>query len=50
MLNIIVKTILIRGDKGDTGSTGGDTTAPRNALFYFDETTDAPEGYEDYEE
>lgn len=50
MNKTIIKEILIRGSKGETGDTVNDTTAPINAIFYYDETLDTPTGYEDYEE
>lgn len=50
MNNTIIKEILISGNKGDTGDASIDTTAPINALFYFDENVDAPTGYEDFQE
>lgn len=45
--NIIKKTILIKGDKGDKGSADAkaDVTVPQGAIVGYDEE-ELPEGYE----
>lgn len=48
--NKIVKTILIKGEKGDDGGASeNDTTIPINGLVFYDDQT-LPEGYELYRE
>lgn len=43
--NILKKTILIKGDKGDKGSDDADVTIPQGAIVGYDEE-ELPEGYE----
>lgn len=45
----IYKKVLMRGEKGDTGSDGTDTTAPTNGIIAFDGET-IPTGYTLYSE
>ncbi len=46
MANLIFKTELIKGAKGDTGDTGLSYEVPTGAIIAY-EGADTPEGYED---
>lgn len=48
--HVINKVIMLRGEKGEKGDDGVDTTAPLNAIVMVADNAEIPEGYELYEE
>lgn len=46
MNKTIIKKIILKGEKGDAGGAGSDTTVPFNGVIAFD-GDEIPEGYEE---